>query len=465
MRETYDGKSTIMEQNNQIQCFPGPTPQNRIPKVRCTPFAVLFTICSSAAIAQFSAYTSVGAGFHQNPLYNYEKISDQLRQAFLDLSYNNGDDSSNLGLHYVGGLAVFNNLQDRNFYEHSLLVSYNSRFASQPTPSTADSDTTDSEDESAQDEKESSDAQSPPSFSDSTDNFIGLSGKIAARHDKTIFRDFDNQSGEITANYRFRLGAHSYARVTNTFAARSYSYVSELSNLNNVATGEIGWWPDSSFAYGAIISGGTKYYTSSLYDTTRFETQRGFSQNAPGKGKTGGKQLGGPAKDILVVPQSNGTVQFTVGFFLRKDWSANTSFLTSLLYRWMPRPAVRYLAQRSNTSLMTQDIYNDFFSYQGPEMKLQTVTPLLFNTRLSLLAGCQYRRYEAPALTLAGMETGERRSDLHSAAELTLSRFFALSGDFGFDLTWTTELARNQSNDDYNDFSTFAVTATLGISF
>lgn len=430
-----------------------------------TPLFALVTACGSIADAQFSVYASAGTGYHQDPLYNYEKISDQVRQGYLDLSYDSEHPSSVFGLHYVGGLVVFNRLEDRNFYEHIFLGTYKIRLVRDRTSPLAPQDTTDAEGESGEDKLSASEAQAIASFRDSTGSFIGLNAKIAARHDKLLLRDFDNQSCELSANYRFSLGDQSYTRLTNTFAGRSYSYVSELSNLNDLATVEIGWWPDSSFVYGAIGSVGYKYYTSSLYDTTKFETQRGFSQNAPGKGKTGGKQLVASVKDILVVPQSNGTVEVVGGFFLRKDWSGNSSFLSSILYRWMPRPAVRYLAQHSSTSLMTQDIYNDFFSYQGPEAKLYAVTRLFFNIQFTLEAGCQYRRYEAPALTLAGTEIGKNRSDMRSSAEISLSRFFTLSGDFGCDLTWMTELTRNQSNDDYNDFSFYAVTVAVGISF
>lgn len=435
-------------------------------KTYCFSLLLILFSCYSRADAQFSGYLSAGTGFNRNPLYNYAKASDQLRQSFIDLSYESEHPLSRLDFHYIGGLVLFNSLQDRNFYEHSFSGSYNIHLASGTAPPPVSEDSTEAGEDSSKDESDSVDVERISSFSDSTDSYVGLAARISARHDKVIFKDFNNQSGELSTSYRFPLGERSYARLSNTFALRSYSYITELSNINDLATIEFGWWPDSSFVYGVTGSAGYKYYTSSLYDTTRFETVHGFAQNPPGKGKPGGQQIGGNVvKDILVVPQANGTVQIIGGLFLRKDWSGDASLLSAILYRWMPRPAVRYIAQQSNTSLVTQDLYNDFFSYQGPEAKVQGTATLFLNIRLAIQAGFQYRHYSAPALTIRGTEIGKDRTDTRSSADFSLSRYFTLSGDIGFDITWTTEFLRNQSNDDYNDFSSYAVGISLGVNF
>jgi hypothetical protein len=126
---------------------------------------------------------------------------------------------------------------------------------------------------------------------------------------------------------------------------------------------------------------------------------------------------------------------------------------------------VRYLAQQPNTSLVTQDVYNDFFAYQGPEVHLRTnhVLP----ARIQIVIECELRAksFSVPALTVTGAETGQKRKDLRSNLELSLARYFELFGNLGVDFTLDASVMRNQSNDDYSDYSLYTVSGSVGLSF
>jgi len=409
--------------------------------------------CSSPARSQLNGYSSVSFGYNQNPLYNYAKISDQLKLGYLELSYQNEGENGSLAIRYVGGLTVFNRLQDRTYYEHGLAGTYAIRLAD--GASKAD------EEESAESDS-TEETDKPPSYADSAGSYLTFGVRLAARHDKTIRRDFDNQGAEVTFAYRFATGEHSFGRILNTLSSHSYPNVAELSNVNDVLSAELAAWSDGGFVYGMSASAGIKYYTTSIFDTARFQTTTG---NSPGKGKGGGNQVGTTTEEILLDPQINGTVQLSAGLFLRKNWSAQSSLSAAALYRLTPRYAERYLAPLTPEASLTEDLYADFFSYKGPEIQIRLTQPLFGRIGSILSAEFLYKTFGIPALDLEGNEIEPTRSDLRSSVELYLSRYFEISGGLGLDVSLGMEVARNQSNDRYNDYSTYAVSLGVGIGF
>ncbi len=415
--------------------------------------------CAAGAEAQLSGYSSAGFGYHQNPLYNYEKVSDQVTQTYLELSYQTGSENSAFSARYVGGLMAFNRFADRNFYEHSVLGRYAAHLLKTPQSNAKKVE------EPESDEEEESETEQEASYRDSTDAFFELALKASARHDKAIYREFDNQGAELTLAYRWAAGERSYYRLVNLLALHRYSNVSELSNVNDLCTFEGGVWNESGFVYGFTASAGLKYYTTDVYDTTRFESAKTIGQGSSGKGKQGGKVSTPTGKDILLQPQDNGTVQVVGALFLRQDWSSRSSLLSSVGYRWALHSAVRYLAQKANASMMNEDIYNDFFSYEGPEVRLRLTQELVAKIQVILEAELQHKLFGAPALNLAGEQTAPKRKDLRSAIELYASRYFDLINGFGLDIFVSGGVLRNQSNDDYNDYSLYSISAGLGISF
>lgn len=417
--------------------------------------AIVF-LCSSSAVAQLSGYSSVSFGYHQNPLYNYAKLSDQLKLAYFELSYQNESDNNVLAIRYVGGLTTFNQLQDRNYYEHGLAGLYTLHF----TGAVAEKSPEAEESEEEEDEAEESDKS--PSYADSTGKYVTLGLRLAARHDKAVRQDYDNQGGELTIAYRFTTGDRSYGRLLNTFASRSYRTVPELSNVNDVLSAELGAWTDGGVVYGVSASAGVKHYTTSIFDSTRFQTTTG---NSSGKGKGVGNQNGTTTQEILIEPQISSTIQLSAAVFLQKNWSAQSSLSAVALYRLTPRYAERYLVPLTPEASLTEDLYADFFSYKGPEVQIRLTQPLFANIQSILGYEFQYKGFGIPALDLEGNEIEPNRKDLRSSVELYFSRYFELSGGMGIDVSLDAEIARNQSNDRYNDFSTFSVSLGLGIGF
>jgi hypothetical protein len=425
-------------------------------RTRAAILTAILLACNSPASAQFSGYSSIGFGYHQNPLYNYAKLSDQMRLAYLEFSYQKDSDISSFGVRYVGSLTVFNQLQDRNYYEHSLAGLYTLHL----TGTTVDSGS--KEGESEDEEEAAEEKDKPPSYADSTGSYVTIGLRLAARHDKAVRQDFDNQGGELNVAYRFTTGEQSFGRLLNTFTSRSYPSVAELSNVNDIVSANFSVWSDGGMVYGASASFGVKYYSTSIFDTTRFQSTVGTSS---GKGKPGGQPNGTTTQEILLEPQINGTIQLSATLFLRKNWSAQSSLSAVALYRLTPRYAERYLAPLTPEASLTEDLYVDFFSYKGPEVQIRLTQPLFANIQSILGYEFHYKGFGIPALDLEGNEIEPTRTDKHNTVELFLSRYFDFSGGLGLDVSFGVEIARNQSNDRYNDFSTYSVSLGFGVGF
>jgi hypothetical protein len=465
--------------------------------MRTTLLCLLLQGLPTMASGQLSAYSSVSYGYHHNPLYNYLREGDQLTQTYFEFGYLRESGLSRLNIQYVGGLVLFNRLSDRNFYEHSLSARYMKhhpddrasaalQLSQKNQPATtasqeAMSASADSAEESESDstsaaadssamsdstsvERPSDNEEEEPAVVDSSGSFWSFSAKASARHDREIYQDFDNQGLDLGGMYRVMAGESVFLRLTNGFSFRSYPNLSSLSNVNDVLSAELGFSSSTNVAYGILGNVGLKYYTESQYDTTRFQSSATFNTNTPGKGKGGGIIANQPSKKTLIQPKTNGTLQVALGLFFRSH-TQPTDVAVSAVYRRIPRSSTRYLAQTSGTSLLTEDIYNDQFSSEGFEFHAHVEQALAWKIKAIVDAGFQNKSYEAPALDLFQVEIDSRRTDIRSEVELYLSRYFELSENFGIDAFLGAGFVRNQSNDDYNDFSSSIFSFGIGIGF
>lgn len=431
--------------------------------------AALLVIFSSKSFPQFSFYGNTSFGYYNNPLYNYQRKPDQLRQSYLEMNYLKDFDASRLSFSYVSGLMLFNQLSDRNFYEHNVFAKYNLRLTKKKSPLllqevTESDDSTSTETEVAESAEEEETSQNV--MEDSSASYLNFTIQAGARHDKDAFKEFDNFGTGFTVSYKTVPGDLFSLRLTNSLGLRNYAYITELSNFTDQLSLQIYNSYNGSYQYGASFSGGIKYYTESMYDTTKFETKRSFNQKSQGKGKFGSKITVPSSKQILLEPQENGTSQFTAGIFFNKRWESQTALKTLFLYRYNPKTLTRYLAQYANTSMLSEDLYNDFFSFQGFESKIALDQPLPWNMQMSAEYNFQQKNFEAPALTLDGVQKGiDKRKDLTNSVEVYVSKNFTLFEGLSLDVMLGSGVLRNQSNDDYNDFSSYHFTATIGIGF
>lgn len=432
-------------------------------KRKISAISLLFVLLAAGSVkAQFSGYGSVTYGYNGNPLYNYQQLPDNLKQTYLEMSYSKETDGSLLKFSYVSGLILFSDFSDRNYYEHTLSAKYgflmnSARPATSAEPARKGEEN--NEDEVAVQNEETSGEEVT---SDSTSASMEVYAAVTARHDKDVFKEFDNNGGRVLASYKTVFSDYFNLRVTNDLSIRNYSYIKELSNLTDILTLQISNKYNGSYSFGVNLSAAYKYYLSDAYDTTKFETSKSWTVK-PGKGKGGASIKVPSSKQILLDPMSAGSGQYTASFFFRKNLES-ALLETALLYRYNPATSTRYLAQQSKSGL-NEDIYNDYFSYQGPEAAAKFSSPFLLGTNLSAGIQLAQRNFEAPAYNLNAEQTADHRTDKNIYCEVFISKPLGFFTSFPVELSAGAGYVRNQSNDDYNDYSGTSYSIGIGVGF
>jgi hypothetical protein len=415
-------------------------------------FTFLLLLIPSFTAAQFSGYVSASYGFNGNPLYNYERVSDQIAQSFIDLRHLSEFESSSLEFGYTGGLMLFNQLWERSYYEHSLAGRWNLTVR---------------------------EAQEENQQVDSSGAYLLSELKATARIDKSAFEVYDNKSVALNVSYRTMTGSTFFVRFANRAEYRSYPLVQELTNVTDIFAVSLGSRSSNHLWFEVVASAGMKHFTMALSDTSTYETITTVTTgtgtgigHGNGKGVGNGKSSGSGSSStsfvkkehLYVTPEASTSWQYSMGGTVGKEWEKG-SLRLGVVYRYNPLTTIRYVAQYVNTSTLSEDIYNDHFTYEGPEAGLRYLQS--FPLRITSVLQFQWasRSYAAPALTLDGVQTGEKRKDTSLSFELTFSKAMAIVDGVDLEVNLTTIASRNQSNDEYNDFSTSAVSLGVAIGF
>jgi hypothetical protein len=419
--------------------------QDRNPPVRKSTIVSLLLTIAASGEAQISAYASASYGYTSNPLCNFEMQSDYILQGYWQLDYLKPASSSDFKMGYLGALMVFRDLVPRNYYEHRINAGTILRFPSAQAT-------------------EGEEAEEQPFRG----NTLELGAKLGARHDKAEYRQFDNWGGGVSGIYTWGEGSPSSGSLSNATDLRRYVLVPELDNLTSVFTLRLNVRSTSAGRFTLFGGGSVKHYITSKIDTSVFETVSSSGSSAQGKAKGKGKGLlsgtGNGKKDLLVDASSVNTLQFHVGAGASWKWEGGSAE-SEVLYRIDPGSSTRVLAQYTNSTLLSEDLYNDFFSHSGPEIKLGFRQQLPFELNMSLEGVTQWRKYLSPAFSLDGVETASTRLDLHGGVEVSLSRSVALGENLGIEIGLSCGALRNQSNDAYNDFSVRHWSVVFGAGF
>ncbi|MGE5499783.1 MAG: hypothetical protein ACM3Q2_17055, partial [Syntrophothermus sp.] len=291
-------------------------------KKKISVISLLFIlIAAGSSKAQFSGYGSVSYGYNGNPLYNYQQLPDNLKQTYLEMSYTKETDGSLLKFSYVSGLLLFTDFGDRNYYEHTLSAKYGFLLNSaHPAPLTEPAEN-DEENNDEEDTVKTGGTSAEEGTPDSTSASMEIYAAVTARHDKDVFKEFDNNGGRILASYKAVFSDFFTLRITNDLSIRNYSYIKELSNLTDILTLQVSNKFNGNYSYGLNLSAAYKYYLSDAYDTTKFETSKTWTVK-PGKGKGGASVKVPSSKQILLDPLSTGSGQYTASLFFRKNLSS-----------------------------------------------------------------------------------------------------------------------------------------------
>ncbi len=412
------------------------------PCMRRAVIIALALLASAGGRAQVSGYASAAYSYHSNPLFNYAAVPDHPLEGYWQLDYLRPSASSDLKLGYLGGLMVFRGLAPRTYYEHRASIGVTQRY-----PSSAVA-------------PEGEEEEMP-----FRGNTLELGARLGARHDREEYRQFDNWGVDGFGVYTWGAGTPASVALSNETDLRRYATVPVLDNLTTLFSLRISLGSTGSAAVSLLGGAGIKHYLTSEVDTSVFQTVGAGASNGAGKGKGRGifAGTGNGKKDLLVNVSSVNTIQLNIGIAAAWQWKGGSA-QSEFRYRIDPGSTTRVLAQYANSTLLSEDLYNDFFSHAGPELTL-ALRQKLAGLSLSVDAVAQRRKYLSPAFTLDGLQSASARIDLHAGVEISLTRSVALGESLSLDIGLTGGALRNQSNDAYNDFSAYHYGVVAGLGF
>jgi len=447
--------------------------------MRLSTIFIFLAIYPASAWCQVSGYVSSTVLSDANPLCNYQELSDQLLQNYLQLEYARAGATCHILMQYAGGLTLFKKFEPRNYLDHTVRIRYMVR----PLPPNlsqgiseavvenppAELDTTGEDSSHAAAELEQPDSieeQETPEYDPDTDTLFGaweFALAAGARHDKAAFRDFDNSGGEFSLGYTFRIFDDLSLRLSNVISMRKYPHVEELSNVTENVLLRLECIPKNPLQWGVQCSAGLKFYIKSSYDTARYEPQQTYTY-LPGKGKLGGiiKQPSG--KLVLLDASATKSSQTTAQADLRYEMD-KVHYTISLRYRYNPISTARRIVQNRSASLLTDDLYNEYFSHEGFEGALQVEGSFFWEIKAALNGEFQQKKYSTPAITLVYDELSDHRTDLFSTIGLQLSKSIAVFQNHDFDISFGVAVVRNQSNDEYNNYTGSHFSFGIGYEF
>jgi hypothetical protein len=290
---------------------------------------------------------------------------------------------------------------------------------------------------------------------------------VGARHDKFEFKEYDSFALGVNGGVRWGFAQHWHLRAVVDGSYRRYPFTAELSNVSGMFSFQAGREADQGFSYGLRAAIGVKRYIEGALDTTRFEVLAGSSVPVkPGQGKGRGRgNSSGPQsvwKQVLVNAEARTATQLAAGGTGRYRWGRG-GIEAEVVYRYNPASSARSLARSAGNASINEDIYNDFFSSEGPDTRVTIRHSLCEEVQVTIEFSHERNRFGSPALDLDGMQIAESRTDLHTVIDLTFSRSMNLSESLGLDIGLFGNIVRNQSNDDFNDFAAWTVGLSVGI--
>jgi hypothetical protein len=416
---------------------------------------LLISLPSSLGLAQLSGFVSGTYGYQSNPLYNFEQTSDQVRSTYLEVEYS----AEQFRALYAGGLTLFHDLTERNFLDHRLLLS----LSFSPNPQSTSAGTDSIEDEHPEGIHE----DSVPVTPDSLGRFGAITARFASRHDKSVFREYDNAAATLSGSLRWGIESGWHIRLVPEAEYRVYPYTEELSNASGLLTTEVGFGESQGLSGGLRALTGVKHFTVAAFDSAQFESVPTYvTVTKPGSGKGGAKITvkESSGKKILSNADIRTTSQFAGSGFVTYAWRAG-SLVAEMLYRKNLSGAARILARTPESATINEDIYNDFFSYNGPEASLTFRQTLPGSAQGLVSLSYLRKKYGAPAFDGQGAEIAGARVDRRRGIEFYLSRYVVLSPRFGLDVALSGSIVRNESNDTYNDYSARSIGFSLGFGF
>jgi hypothetical protein len=452
----------------------------------------LFAFGTMPLLAQTSGFASVGHGYYSNPLYNYQHRGDQIQSGYGELNYLKQDTSSSFETHYAGGLSLFHQQFTRTYYEHSLSSRYVITWKTpnhkkdlkfNPVPvatlpdssdslekkNNADHDSVDVKEEDSQNLAKTIESDLSNDVENEEDTFENvtdttgkyLSSKIifSNRIDRRDYHTYNNWSVSAECLYKLPVFDNYFLRLIEQPLYRSYPYQNDLSHVANSFIVLLNFSFGEVYETGFSLASGVKYYTNATTPEPIYNMDSTITRQGGGRTVTYDSTIVGYLSD-----STRTITQFVLQYYIAKKWESGNIW-AEVVYRINPKQSVRQFLPDSTFSSLTDDLYNEEFSYEGAAATIR------LNQTIENFANCLFtvsasqKKYSAEAFDIRGNEKGKKRRDIVWECEMYCSHFFSLSPNFGVETYVDAQYVRNQSNDEYNDFSSWSLSAGLGIGF
>jgi len=430
---------------------------------RLTAILLLFLLDSSQSFSQLSGYASAGMGYYSNPLYSYLMESSPAKQGYAELTYDQPLKKDMLSFKYVGSLSIFDNIQQRNYYEHRLSGNYALVFGKTYDPLTGKNLENDTTSNDNTDDGEVN-ADTFRDFDDSLFKYLNLNITGGSRINKPAFREFDNWGISMSASYRFMPFNFAYLRIEDNFSFREYKTVSALSNESNTFSLILGNRTAKKANYGLALSFGIKHFikefADTLFDQSLYSTDHGNPK--------GGKIFSGVEDDTTyfqsITEQPDNLIQLTPSVFYKANYG-KTEIYCNIHYNKNFQKTSRFINQMNVSTYVNEDLYNESFSFEGLGFAFRIKQLLPLNLQASLNLDFQQKHYGFPAFSLIGETLANSRFDMRTNVDFYLSRYFEVYKNLGLEVTFLSGYYRNQSTDEFNNYYLYYYMLALGIGF
>lgn len=359
----------------------------------------LFSMFSGVVIFLTPAFGQMGlsvnseSGYLSNAFSNYKGTPDYYTG--IDATFGRAwmDEVKGFQLAYQGSLNAFKHYRDRTFHDHSAKLAYYRHWSEEGHRLNA-----------------------------------GL--EVGKKLYSAAYNWYEWQQASGYANVKLNLTEQFYAYLGMTFRLRDYTRLDAFSHWQSSL-----YWRVSRF----FDSGTTLILEADLF-TKRYQPS-GTTSNIEGLPEivTLG---GGISRQVVALVRMAQAISSQTGISAELQWRKN--LLNS----------VRYLGNPEGSYYSDEELFDDIYGYEGPEISASLKQSLPRRMKLIIGGSLAQKNYEQRlALTLDGLpfEDGRLRQDARNSVWLTLQKAFPLGSEWQpltVSINWTG--IRNKSNDPYN---------------
>jgi hypothetical protein len=424
--------------------------------IRIVSLIIVIATLSINTYAQFYSSIDVSYTHDSNIFGNYAKVPDNYLSVDLFLENDIDWDYSSLTTSYDGSLSSFNAFPEQDSWTHNLNFKYRMQL------SRVAKELSDNEDSAAT----QSISNNIPA--DSLETFLTISGFI----ERTVphagdFEVYQNYLAGGAANLRIPLGNYFAIRMNYIINYTNFDFVSSLTNLENKGSLYASLSPSASISLFAFTSyGNKKFYgvDSVSSNIKKLIRMHGLGvYNGKGKGHRSGNNQGQVSSQtktyILDSPDVN-QLTYGGGVQLSSDLMSGS---IEASYRKDISGAARYVNAVAEFIAQKSSIYDDPYSYEGPELKLVARREKLFDgLTINFGVNYAYKLYERPAFDYTQIkELAEQRKDKYLKMSVGISEKFDRFILNGVTFSLSYDIIRNSSNDEYYNFTDNILTASF----